>query len=76
MPTIVELPDSVYRRAQQAAQTRGVSVDALISEVLEREVGADPAANQSSHRVNFPLIHSTERGTLDLTGFNFDDLLA
>lgn len=77
MRTTVELPEPVYRRTEEIAQSRGLSVDALISDVLEREFGAEssiPAQDQP--RVKFPLIISNQPGTLDLKDFDFDDLLA
>jgi hypothetical protein len=37
MQTILELSESILRRTEQAARARGVSVDALVSDVLERE---------------------------------------
>ena len=40
MRATVELPESVYRRTEEAARSRGLSVDELISDVLERELGA------------------------------------
>jgi len=75
MRAIVELPESIYRRTEQVARTRGVSVDELISGVLERELGEEPSSPVPK-RVSFPLIRSKHPGTLDLTGFNFDNLLA
>jgi hypothetical protein len=76
MRTTVELPESVYRRTEQAALARGLSVDELISDALERELGAELRSPRTPKRVDFPMIHSKNPGTLDLTGFNFDDLLA
>jgi len=75
MRATVELPESVYRRTEQVARTRGLSVDELISGMLERELGEEPSSSVPK-RVSFPLIRSKHPGTLDLTGFNFDDLLA
>ena len=77
MRTTVELPEGVYRRTEQMAQASGVSVDALISDVLERELGAkdySPIPTQS--RVKLPIIVSNQPGTMDLNDFDFDDLLA
>jgi hypothetical protein len=73
MQTIVELPESILRRTEQAARARGVSVDALISDVLERELAKENAA--TPNRVSFPIIHSKNPGTLDPSDFDFDDLL-
>jgi hypothetical protein len=75
MRATVELPESVYRRTEQVARTRGLSVDELISGVLERELGKEPSYPLAQKRVAFPLIRSKHPGTLDLAAFNFDDLL-
>lgn len=75
MRATVELPESVYRRTEQAARARGLTVDELISGVLERELGQDPSSSQPQIRIEFPVIRSKQPGTLDLNGFNFDDLL-
>lgn len=57
------------------AAMRGSSMKDLILQAVQREVDAEsqsaPAAESS-----FPLIHLSSGRTLDLTGFDFDDLLA
>ena len=75
MRATVELPESVYRRMEEAARMRGLSVDELISDVLERELGAEISSPATPKYVEFPVIRSKNPGTLDLTDFNFDDLL-
>ena len=81
MRATVELPDAIYRRTEETAQARGLSVDKLIADLLEREL-EEPSpvralsGETTSKRVSFPLIHSNEPGTLDLSDFDFDDLLA
>jgi len=76
MQNTVELPESIYRRTEQAARTRGISVDALISAVLERELADAAKPSQTPHFVSLPMIRSNHPGTLDLSNFDFDDLLA
>lgn len=76
MRATVQLPDSVYRRTEEAARVRGLSVDELISDVLERELGAETSPSQPAKYVTLPIIHSENPGTLDLSDFDFDDLLA
>jgi len=76
MRATVELPESVYRRTEQAARARGLTVDELISGALERELGEESLVPQTSKYVTLPLIHSQNPGTLDLSNFDFDDLLA
>ena len=73
MQTTVELPESILRRTEQAARARRVSVDALISDVLERELAGEDST--APRRVSFPILSSKNPGTLDLSNFDFDDLL-
>jgi hypothetical protein len=75
MRTTVELPEEIYRRTERAAQERGVTVDALITDALEREFGVEPGRVPVRKRVKFPILESNQPGTLDLSDFNFDDLL-
>ena len=75
MQATVELPESIYRRAEQAARAKGTSVDALISEVLERELGQTTDPVHGRKRVSYPIMDSSQPGTLDFSDFNFDDLL-
>lgn len=76
MRTTIELPESVYRRGQEVARARGVSVEVLIAHALEMEFRDEPRAGGAMERVEFPLIHSKHPGTLDLTSFDFDDLFS
>jgi hypothetical protein len=76
MQNTVELPESIYRRTEEAARARGVGVDELISEMLERELAEEAQPVMTPHRVSLPIIHSRNPGTLDLSNFDFDDLLA
>jgi hypothetical protein len=50
----------------------------LIVRAVEREVNAEESAvtNRKPRRVEFPLVHLRSRRKLDLSGFDFDDLLA
>jgi hypothetical protein len=75
MHTSVELPESIYRRAEESARARGVSVDVLISDVLERELAGETPHRRARQRVSFPIMNSSQPETLDLDDFNFDDLL-
>jgi hypothetical protein len=76
MRTTIELPESVYRKAQKIASTQGVTVEEFIVRAFERELEAEPNVAPHPNRVTLPLIPSQEPGALDLTAFNFDDLLA
>jgi hypothetical protein len=76
MRTTIELPDSVYRKAEKVARTQGVTIEEFIVRAFERELKAEPDAPSHSKRVTLPLVPSKEPGTMDLKDFNFDDLLA
>jgi hypothetical protein len=75
MRTTIELPDSVYRKAEKVARTQGVTIEEFIVRTFERELKAEPDAPSHSKRVTLPLVPSKESGTMDLKDFNFDDLL-
>lgn len=76
MRTTIELPDSIYRKGEKIARTQGVTVEEFIVRAFARELEAEPDAPSHNKRVALPLILSKEPGTLDLSDFNFDDLLA
>lgn len=76
MRTTIELPESVYQHSEQLARLKGFSVEQFVVQVLERAFEAEPPAQHKLKPVSFPLIRSNRPGTLDVTDFNFDDLLA
>jgi len=52
MRTTIELPDSVYRKAEKVARTRGVTLEELIIRAFERElVDASELTSQSKRVV-------------------------
>jgi hypothetical protein len=75
MRTIIELPDSVYRKGEQVARTQCVTIEEFIVRTFERELKAEPDVATHRKRVSLPLVQSQEPGVLDLRDFNFDDLL-
>ncbi len=76
MQTSIELPDAVYHEGERLARAKGYTLEQLIVQALERELSQEAPALHSDNRVSLPLVHSKHPGTLDLTNFNFDDLLA
>jgi hypothetical protein len=80
MQTTVNLPDSLYRKSESIAASRGVSVEQVIVEAIAKEVecdlGSDVSCAKAHHEVVLPVIRSRRPGTLDLSRFDFDDLLA
>jgi hypothetical protein len=72
--TTVDLPDALFRRAKATAAVRGTSLKDLMIQAIERETqpaGPVPPAKRRA----FPLVHLKHKKTLDLAGFNFDDIL-
>lgn len=76
MRTTIELPDSIYRKAEKIARKQGVTIEEFIVRAFERELRAEPDTPSRPKRVTLPLLPSKEPGALDLRDFNFDDLLA
>jgi len=76
MRTTIELPESTYRKGEEAARARGVTIEDFILRAFERELEAETLTACSSKRVVLPLLSSKEPGTMDLRDFDFDDLLA
>ena len=74
MRTTIDLPDALFRKTKAAAALRGSSMKELIIHAVEREVTtiAPPAKRK---RVKLPLVQSWTGRKLDMTGFDFDELL-
>jgi len=78
MLTNVELPDALYEKSEAVAASRGTTVQELIVEAVKKEVAASiPSvlSGEQGRRVQLPIIRSKRPGTLDLSNFDFDDLL-
>ena len=69
MQEIVDLPESLYRNSEALAASRGATAEQFIVEAVKREV-------QGSLEIELAVIRSRRPGSLDLTNFDFDDLLA
>lgn len=72
------LPDELFRRTKALAALRGDSFkDLVVRAIASETAGRNPAAvGQAARRARLPLIRLRSRRKLDLTGFDFDDLLA
>jgi hypothetical protein len=71
------MPDALFRKTKALAALRGSSLKDLIIGAVEREVsGASPERRKRMRRKLPPLIHLQGGRKLDLTHFDFDDLLA
>jgi hypothetical protein len=75
MRTTVDLPDSLFRKTKAVAALRGSSMKDLIVQALDREVTGRAATEPKRRRVKLPLIQSPGGRKVDLTNFDFDDLL-
>jgi plasmid stability protein len=80
MQAIVNLPDSLYRRSELLAASRGASVEQFIVEAVAKEVQetveSGGLGSSSGREIELPVIRSGRPGTMDLSRFDFDDLLA
>jgi hypothetical protein len=80
MKTTVNLPDPLYEKSEALAASRGATVEQLIVEAVEKEVQGSAVSGTSGsygdRQVELPIIRSGRPGTLDLSNFDFDDLLA
>lgn len=78
MRTTIDLPENLFRRTKALAAVRGSSMKDLIVRALEREVnspGSDVRKFSRKHPP-FPVVHLKSGRKLDLSDFDFDDLLA
>ncbi len=74
--TTIDIPDPLFRRTKALAAVRGTSLKALVIKAVEREVNQRQPEGATERRRIPPVIHLRHRDKLDLTGFDFDDLLA
>jgi hypothetical protein len=74
MRTTIDLPDALFRKTKATAAMRGSSMKDLIVRAVEREVSQAPARPKTK-RAKLPVIHLWKGRKLDLTHFDFDDLL-
>jgi len=80
MQTTVNLPDALYLKSEELAASRGATVEQFIVEAVKKEVqgnlGSDISGSFGDREAELPIIRSMRPGTLDLSHFDFDDLLA
>lgn len=75
MRTTVDLPDLIYRKAKATAALRGVPMKELILRAIEKDLGSDQRPTKRNLSA-LPLIRLKGGRKLDLSNFDFDDLLA
>ena len=74
----VDLPDALYRKGVALAASRGATVEQFIIEAVAKAVQGNLRSSTSdsgNREVELPLIHSKRPGTLDLSNFDFDELV-
>jgi hypothetical protein len=76
MQTTVNVPDALFERSATVAASRGTTVEQLIVEAIAKEVGVCSFNSSGNGQVELPVVSSKRPGTLDLSNFDFDDLLA
>jgi hypothetical protein len=87
MRTTIDMPDALYRKTKAVAALRGSSLKDLIVRAVEREIGGASATAKHQRRLKkspeivvdpatkLPVIKSWKGPKLDLSNFDFDDLL-
>jgi Arc/MetJ family transcription regulator len=77
MRTTIDLPDTLFRKAKATAALRGSTMKELVVHALEREVENHVKTNaQKRLPMKLPIMLWKGKKKLDLSDFNFDDLLA
>ncbi len=76
MRTTIDIPDDLFRKTKATAALRGSTMKELVVRALEREVTKQRPSKGTPSRVKLPLLHLKSGKKLDLTNFDFDDLLA
>lgn len=76
MRTMIDMPDALFRKTKALAALRGSSMKDLIVRAVEREVNGPNPAESAPRRRKLPVVHLRNGQKLDLSNFDFDDLLA
>jgi hypothetical protein len=76
MRTTVDLPDTLFRKTKATAALRGSTMKDLIVRALEREVSQPRPDEKNERPRKLPVMIWKGKKKLDLSDFDFDDLLA
>jgi hypothetical protein len=76
MQTSVDLPDALFEKSAAIAASNGTTVEQFIVEAVTKEIYKRDAQVYCGDQPDLPVIRSRNPGLLDLSDFNFDDLLA
>jgi hypothetical protein len=69
------MPDALFRRTKAMAAARGITLKEMIVAAVEREVASTKPAAKAARPPRLPVIHLEPGRVLDLTNFDFDELL-
>lgn len=75
MRTTIDIPDALFRRTKALAAARGLTLKQLVINAVQREISPSRPVSETKQRTRLPLIHLEPGRVLDLTDFDFDDLL-
>ncbi len=75
MQTLVNVPDSLYEKSEALAAQCGATLEQFIVEAIAKEVRERTTEGFGNAEVSLPVIRSAKPGALDLSAFDFDDLL-
>jgi len=73
MRTTVDIPDDLFRALKVRAAERGVTVQAIVCEAVEKELKGPP---KPGYRATFPLIREKGRHKINLTNAQIEDIFA
>lgn len=76
MRTTIDLPDTLFRKAKATAALRGSTMKELVVRAVEREIQNRGSSKKTRARAIKLPIHLKSGQKLDLSDFDFDDLLA
>jgi hypothetical protein len=76
MRTTIDMPDALFRRTKATAAARGMTLKQVIVNAVEHELSRSAKSGKRPRAPKLPLIHLEAGRTLDLTNFDFDDLLS
>jgi len=74
MRTTIEIPDELFRHVKASAALRGMTLKDLVIQAIEREYNNNPPKKRPTTKL--PVLPWKGKKKLDLSKFNFDDLLS
>jgi len=74
MRTTIDIPDKTYKDVKRLAIERNTSVKQIMLAALKREL-QEPIAYPQRKRLQLPIIHSKNPGTLDIDNERIYDII-